>query len=169
MKSISARISQSLSQSMKLRMTALVVVTAVTAFMYSNADAVNVAEPKEQMKEAAEAMEQSISEQKDAAVKEAEEMMNDLDNRIEKVEDWMAQKWDDLKQSSKEQYRETLKSLRKQRNELSEYYGSLKYSSQDAWQEVKGRFEKSYNQLVLSWQKAEAEMKKESGKKSKDK
>lgn len=142
----------------------LVIVSLITVFMVSSGQAVNTAEPKKEMKEAAAAMAEYSVEQKDAAVKKAKEMMETLDERIDVAEERLAENWDGLKQSTREQYRETLKVLRKKRNELSEYYGSLKHSSKAAWHEVRDGFARSYNQLVLSWQQAETDMQQETSK-----
>lgn len=170
MESMSRERTQQLSQSsLKLSIASFVVVSLMATFMLSNAMAVNAADPKQEMKEAAEAIAEYSVEQKDAATTKAKGMMSDLDKRIESLEKRLAENWDGLKQSSKEQYRETLKTLRKKRNTLSEYYGSLKHSSKDAWQEVRDGFAKSYNQLVLSWQQAETEMQQENDKETKQK
>jgi hypothetical protein len=170
MKSIFREIAQHISHSsLKLSIAPLVIVSLMTTFMLSNAMAVNAADPKQEMKEAAEAIAEYSVEQKDAATAKAKEMMSDLDKRIESVEKRLAENWDDLKQSTREQYGDTLKTLRKKRNTLSEYYGGLKHSSKDAWQEVRDGFAKSYNQLVLSWQQAETEMQQGNEKETKQK
>lgn len=170
MKYIFKEMIQLISQSsVKLSIASLAMVSLMTALTISNAMAVNAADPKQEMKEAAEAIAEYSVEQKDAATSKAREMMNDLDNRIDSIEKRMAENWDGLKQSTREQYRETLKTLRKKRNILSEYYGSLKHSSKDAWQEVRDGFAKSYNQLVLSWQQAETEMQQGNEKETKQK
>lgn len=139
----------------------LITVSLVTVFMVSNGRAVNAADPKKEMKEAAEAIAEYSVEQKDEAVEKAGKMMETLDKRIEVVEERVAENWDGFKQSTKEQYRKTFKVLQKKRNELSEYYGSLKHSSRGAWHEVRDGFAKSYNQLVLSWQEAETDIQQE--------
>lgn len=170
MKSIFREIAQHISHSsLKLSIASLVIVAIMTTFMLSNAMAVNAADPKQEMKEAAEAIAKYSVEQKDAATAKAKEMMSGLDKRIESVEKHLAENWDDLKQSTREQYGDTLKTLRKKRNILSEYYGELKHSSKDAWQEARDGFAKSYNQLVLSWQQAETEMQQGNEKETKKK
>lgn len=139
----------------------MVAVFFIAVLMLSNAWAVNAADPKEEMKEAAEAVSEYSVEQKDEAVGKAQEMLNDLDDSIESIENRLAPNWDELKQSTREQYRDTLRTLRKKRNKLSEYYGSLQHSSKDAWQEVRDGFTESYNQLMLSWQETATKMQQE--------
>ncbi len=112
----------------------------------------------EETKEAIAAIGDYSVEQKDKALKKAEEMLAEIDDRLDVLQDKMEAGWDSMQQSTKDQYKSSLKSLHRQRNNLAEWYGSMKHSSKDAWQEVKKGFSKSYDTLMQSWQKAEDEL-----------
>ncbi len=135
----------------------LSLLTLFFAGIFSSVKAADTDVSKE-TKEALNAIGEYSVEQKDAAVEKAKEMMDSLDARINKLEEDVEAKWDDLKESSKEKYHTSLIALRKQRNEVSEWYGSMKHSSKSAWNEVKAGFAKSYDNLVESWQDTEKEI-----------
>lgn len=140
-----------------------VVLSLFTLFFAGILSSVKAADTdvSKETKEALTAIGEYGVEQKDAAVKKAKEMMDSLDERINKLEGEAEAKWGDLKESSKEKYHTSLTALRKQRNEVSEWYGSMKHSSKSAWNEVKAGFSKSYDTLVQSWQDAEKEIDKD--------
>lgn len=109
-------------------------------------------------KEAAEAIRQYSVEQKDAAVKQAGELLDNLDERIALWEKELKENWDDLQQAGGEKYDQTLKSLREERQKLAGWYDSMKHSSKDAWDEVKEGFSEAYTSFVRSWKKSEQEI-----------
>ena len=109
----------------------------------------------EEVGEAFSAMGEYTIEQKDKAVKKAEEVMDDLDQRIEALEMKTEKKWGKMKMSSREKYNESMRSLRKQRNELSEWYGTMKSSSKDAWKETKKGFSSAYDSIESAWHEIE--------------
>ena len=92
--------------------------------------------------------------QKDEAVKDIKKLIDNLDARIESVENWMEKKQSQMSQTTREKAKATLKELRKQRNEVAEWYGGLKYSSAEAWEDVKQGFSNGYNTLTKSLSKA---------------
>jgi hypothetical protein len=105
-------------------------------------------------------------EQKDQAVASVGAMLDDLDARMDDMQQRIEGKWDQMDQASRERINATLKKLRRQRNELSEWYGGMKHSSAKAWDHVKEGFAEGYESLVESFDSAEDEFDGESGKES---
>jgi len=83
--------------------------------------------------------------------------MNEPDDRIDRTQERMAERWDGMDQSAREEVRKTLNELRKQRNDLREWFGGLKHSSESAWGQVKEGFIESYGKLADAFSKAEKE------------
>jgi len=95
--------------------------------------------------------------QKDDAVIKAKDALVDMDTRIDRMENRIAEKWSQMDESARDKARATMKSLRKQRTEVAEWYGSMKQSSASAWKDVKKGFSKSYDDLKATFTKAESE------------
>ena len=115
-------------------------------------------EVKREIKEAFDAVENYTADQRDEAVKKIKVALQKIDSQIERMENRIGKKWDQMDQVARQKARSTLASLRKQRNELSEWYGGLKYSSAEAWGHVKIGFLNSYKALAKSFGKAESEL-----------
>ncbi len=94
---------------------------------------------------------------RDDAYKKVSTVIEDIDSRIERLEDRVESKWDQLDQSAREKTRKTLKTMRKGRNDLSEWYGGMQHSSSQAWQHVKDGFIKSYEALANAYDNAAEE------------
>lgn len=130
----------------------------ISMFVFTASARASSENPKEEVKEAAEAIGNYTVEQKDEAVAESKELMEKLDDKISVWESKMDANWADLKESSKENYRKSLREMRQQRNELSEWYGSMKHSSGEAWDEVKDGFSSTYDGLVDAYSDSEKNM-----------
>jgi len=107
--------------------------------------------------EAIEAIKKYSAEQRDEALKKVRIAIDNLDARIDDLEERMEQKWDSMDQAAREKARATLKSLRQKRNKLAEWYGGMKHSSAEAWKHVKKGFLKSYDALLEAYDKAKKE------------
>ena len=95
--------------------------------------------------------------QRDEAVKNAKAALIVLDARIDRMENQLYKKWNQMDESARKEARATMQSLRKQRNEVAEWYGSLKHSSVAAWRDVKKGFSDSYRELRNAFVRAERE------------
>ncbi len=113
---------------------------------------------KKEVKEAAAAIGDYTSEQKDAAVDKAKELMDKLDTRMELWETKLEGKWQDLKQTSKENYTQSKQELKERRSKVSQWYENMKDSSADAWDNVKQGFSNSYNELSESFDETEKKL-----------
>jgi len=117
-------------------------------------DKTTLKEVRQEVKEAVEAMENYTVDQRDEALKKVRVAVDDLDTRIEDLENQVDRKWDRMDQAAREKARATLKLLRKKRNELSEWYGGLQQCSVNAWGHVKKGFLDSYKALSEVYDKA---------------
>jgi hypothetical protein len=112
---------------------------------------------KQEVSEAYQSVKNFSVKQKDEAVKKSKNLMDDLDSRMEAMENSLDKKWDKLDQKAREQSRATMKSLRKQRDRVAEQYYELKYSSGKAWEEIKKGFVDTYRAISDSLSKAAKE------------
>ena len=95
--------------------------------------------------------------QRDKALKQGKDLLDDMDARIDHMQSLVEKKWNEMNQASREKLNESLTALRKKRNELSEWYGGLKHSSANAWDHVKDGFVEGYESLADAFDKAEKE------------
>lgn len=105
---------------------------------------------------AVEALKDLTSDQRDEAVEQARATMNELDERIEILQESMYSKWDQMDQTSREKTKSTLSELTKKRNQVAEWYGALSHSTAEAWNDVKEGFMESYKTLSVSFQAAQS-------------
>ena len=93
-------------------------------------------------------------EQRDEAVKNARQALDDIDAKINRLAAEIDGQWDKLDASARKKAYESMNTLRKERNDAAEWMGALKHSSKEAWGEVKNGFSKSYDALSSSFSKA---------------
>ncbi len=115
-------------------------------------------EVKQEVSEAASAIGEYTIEQKDAAVAKAKEMMDQLDQKTNKLENKIEKSWDTMKAATRENYLQSLKEMRERRNLLSEWYGEMKQSSKDAWESVKQGFSDTYDKVVDAYNDTDEKM-----------
>lgn len=96
-------------------------------------------------------------EQRDEAVKNAKQALDDIDAKINRLAADIDSKWDKLDASARKKAYESMDTLRKERNDAAEWMGALKHSSKEAWGDVKNGFAKSYDALANSFSKAKEE------------
>ena len=94
-------------------------------------------------------------EQRDKAVNKAQQVLANMDNKIDALENRIDKNWDNMSTQARDKTKATLKTLRQQRNKLSEQYGRIQSSSAAAWNDMKDGFANAYNALSNSWQEAE--------------
>ena len=112
---------------------------------------------KQETMEAMKAIKNYSYEQKDEAVKKVKAAMDNLDARIDRMQDDVQKNWNKMGQASREKANKTMKALRKKRNDLGEWYGGVKHSSANAWNHVKDGFVSGYESLSVSFDKAQKE------------
>lgn len=93
------------------------------------------------------------ADQRDEAIKQTEQALKKLDNRIEALETDAYNSWDQMDKAARERSQSGLKELRKQRIELAEWYGGLKNSSSNVWEQMKKGFSDAYQIIVDTWAK----------------
>lgn len=106
---------------------------------------------------ALEALKDYTSDQRDEAIERAKATMNDLDDRIEALQQSMFSNWDVMDQSAREKSKSSLHELSKKRYQLAEWYGAMVHSSAEAWNDVKEGFMDSFRILSSSFQQAQSE------------
>lgn len=93
--------------------------------------------------------------QKDEALNSAKATLEDLDTRIQQMEERLDQEWSQMDKAARATTRDTLDKLHEQRTELDDWYGLLKQSSAAAWEQVKQGFIESYELLRSSMNKVQ--------------
>ncbi len=106
---------------------------------------------------ALEAIKDYTSDQRDEAIGQAKATMNDLDDRIETLQQTLFSNWDQMDQTAREKTRSSLYELTKKRNQVAEWYGAMVHSSAEAWNDVKEGFMDSFNTLSASFHQAQSE------------
>jgi len=86
---------------------------------------------------AAEAIKNYSVAQKDEAINSAKATLEDLDARIQQMEERLDQQWSQMDKVARDTARATLSKLHAQRTELADWYGQLKQSSAAAWEQVR--------------------------------
>src|SRR6056297_3474551 len=123
--------------------------------------AVTAQDVKKETQDLINTLQQYTADQRDQAVKAADQALTRLDRRIDELETKVDNNWDNMTQAARQKVRTNLKALRQQRNELAELYGSFKTSSTDAWDQMKKGFTDAYQAIIDSWEKAKSEYDKE--------
>lgn len=93
------------------------------------------------------------ADQRDEAIKQTEQALKKLDNRIDALETDIYNGWDQMDKAAREKAQAGLKELRKQRIELAEWYGSLKNGSLSVWEQMKKGFSDAYQSIIDTWAK----------------
>lgn len=120
-------------------------------------DSGTMKEVKQETRELINALKSYTYEQKEQALKNIEVTLNNLDRKIDQLEDRIDNNWDAMKQKSREESRALLANLRKQRIKVAEMYGSLKNSSVSAWGHMREGFSDAYSVLHKAWENAMSE------------
>jgi hypothetical protein len=111
-------------------------------------------ELKREWADAVQALQSYSAAQRDAALAQAQQTLDAMDQRIDRLESRTQQQWNRLSESARQSREATLRALRKQRNEVAQWYGGMKHSSAGAWESVKQGFIESYGVLSESFRNA---------------
>lgn len=112
---------------------------------------------KQEMRETARAIKNYSIDQREEAVMQIKSTLNNLDEKIERLQDRLERKTGEMSDSARQKEKATLKALRKERNKVAEWVGSMQHASVEAWQEIKSGFLKSYKILQESFEQAQQE------------
>ena len=93
------------------------------------------------------------ADQRDETIKQTEQALKKLDNRIDALETDLYNRWEKMDKAAREEAQSGLKELRKQRIELAEWYGSMKNSSLSVWEQMKKGFSDAYQAIIDTWAK----------------
>ena len=113
---------------------------------------------KRETADAAEAIKNYTVEQRDEAVKKTKAALDDLDERIDRLEAKIRDKWGEMDQAARDRATAALRALRQERERVAEWYGGLQHGSAEAWDRVKMGFSEAYKKLKASWRKTEKEL-----------
>jgi hypothetical protein len=120
----------------------------------SGHDKTTAKEVRQKVGDAAEAVKTYSVDKRDEAVKKAKVALDNLDSRINALEEQTDNDWEKMDKAARERARNTLKALHKQRIRVAEWYGGLKNSTANSWERVKRGFVDSYELLLSSLEKA---------------
>lgn len=96
--------------------------------------------------------------QRDEALEKSRAALQNIDRRIEVLEEDMLERWDQMDQAARDQARASLQALREQRTHVAEWYGSMKSGSVSAWGHLKQGFSNAYQALHDAWEQSERDI-----------
>jgi hypothetical protein len=111
-------------------------------------------EVSREIREAAMAIKDYSVDRRDEAVRRAKAALDDIDARIEALQDRLQHDAKLANDAARANADKTLRALQHQRNEAAEWYGGLKHGSREAWSEVRGGFVRSYEILSNAFARA---------------
>ncbi len=121
----------------------------------SSNDEVSIDQIKKKLSGAFESISTYTANQRDAAIKNTKEALNEIDKDIDKLEERAEKGWDTTKDVSKEKSDEALKEVQEQRDTLADQYEVMKNSSGSAWEDIKGGVSKAWKDLKATWSKSD--------------
>ncbi len=83
-------------------------------------------------------------EKKEAAREKAKEVVEDIDNRINALEDTIADKKNGMTDAIREAKTRSVIKLKEKRNDVKDWYEKFSGSTKNAWEEIKEGFVRSY-------------------------
>ena len=137
----------------------LAVSTVALPMVNADESAANEGASIEQIKKKLSGAFESIStytaNQRDAAIKNTKEALNDIDKDIDELEGHAEKGWDQTKDVSKEKSDAALKEVQEQRNALADQYEAMKKSGGSAWDDIKGGVAKAWSDLKSTWSESD--------------
>lgn len=125
---------------------ALAIATAVTGpAAASGSQSTDQQSVETELQDAMSAIGEYGVEQRDAAVREAEELLVSLDAKIEHLQTRMAEEWATMSADARKKAETAMTELRRKRTDVAEWFGGLKHGSAEAWQEVRSGFTEAYD------------------------
>ncbi len=95
------------------------------------------------------------ADERDKAVERANEVLTEIDHRIETLEADINQKVHTMGDKKQEIVRQSIKELHQQRIKAAEWFGSLKTSAVIAWDQIKQDVIDAYRDFINKWEDAE--------------
>jgi hypothetical protein len=129
-------------------------VTLPVSFAASQTDKTTKPEVSKEVTEAIEAIKGYTANQRDEAAAHAQMLLEEFDARIERLEDRIQARWEQMRQPMKESARPTLEALRRKRAAVADWYGRLPHSSDRVWDHIKTGLSDAYSELSDAWEKA---------------
>jgi len=120
-------------------------------------DATQLDSVQQEWSEAVESLQGYSVSQREAAVEKAGAALDEMDERIEVLQQRTVDEWESLSAETREARMAALQELVKQREAMAEWYGGMKHSSAQAWAEVREGFVESYDILQDAWADAAEE------------
>ena len=130
-------------------------VIGTTGFASTDDENGSAQEIRQETRDLLAALKNFTASQRDEAIEKIKMALDNLDRRIEAMEQEMAQNWNEMDQATREKLQASLQALREQRILVAEYYGSLKSGSAAAWDHIKQGFTGAYRALHDAWEKTE--------------
>ena len=112
---------------------------------------------KQESRELAHTIAEYSEEQRDAAIREVESALADIDQRLAAFETQVEANWDDLSETARTQAREDIETLEAKRAAVAESYRELQSDSGAAWEDVKKGFSDAYADIRAAFDEAEKE------------
>ena len=126
-------------------------------FAAAPGDKTSIEEVKRETRELLQSLKAYTADQRDEALQQARAALENLDKRINILDQKLVSQWDQMDQAARVNARATLNALRQQRTRVAEWYGSMKSSSVGAWGKMKQGFSSAYKALHEAWEKSEKE------------
>lgn len=114
-------------------------------------------EVRQEVSEAMDAIADYSAQQKDQALTEAREALDQIDAEIGRQEQVLRENWEDMSESARAAASERLADLRAARNELGERYGALSTGTQEAWDELNSGFSDAWQAFSDAWGDSETD------------
>jgi septal ring factor EnvC (AmiA/AmiB activator) len=127
------------------------------SYAQASDDKTTIQDVKQETQELISRIKGYTADQRDEAIKQTEQALKKLDNRIDALETDISNSWDQIDKAARDKAQTGLKELRKQRIALAEWYGSLKSSSGSAWEQMKQGFADAYQNIIDAWAKVRSE------------
>ncbi len=118
---------------------------------------VDLQQVQKESAQALEAMKKYTAAQRKEALANGKELLDAMDNRIDRLEVRTQNEWDQLSQAARQQRMVAMRALRDQRDDVAQWYGGIRHGSAGAWDEVKQGFVDAYGTLSRSFGDAVAQ------------
>lgn len=138
-----------------LRAVGLIALLAVPAAAQDTDTLTTSEEVRAEISEAMEAIAAYSEQEREQALAEAREALNQLDAEIERREQALRENWSEMSDAARETAEARLRDLRQARNRLGERYGALESGASSAWDELKTGFSDAWGAFSEAWSAAD--------------
>ncbi|WP_175483282.1 hypothetical protein [Salinihabitans flavidus] len=112
-------------------------------------------ELRAEVSETMEAIVDYSAQQRDQALAQGREMLNQLDAEIARREQALRENWSEMSEAAQETARERMRDLRQARNALGERFGALQSGASDVWSDLKAGFSDAWDRFSDAWSAAD--------------